>query len=306
MKKKIIVVMIVIMVILLFPIRFKLKDGGSIEYKALLYKITNVNKLNHYSETGYDKGLKIEILGLEVYNNVVVAKPKNTDIEETPQKYSKIIDNICLELNILSEWQYEELQTDLDNDFYKFALKLYKNNEEKYAVLYFYNNPFGVCGTGRASEEIVLNNGETAIIGYYDGNINWSDISAYNMNKNIAVINYGLIDDEAKEMIEIVKTINIIEDYNEIEVIEDVPTDEEYYGFIGTIIEASDTSIIVEPDEGTIERNSSDKISIGITRPTNGINDFYVKGNKVKITYNGIILETYPAQIIATKIELAN
>ena len=43
-----------------------------------------------------------------------------------------------------------------------------------------------------------------------------------------------------------------------------------------------------------------------ITRPTNGTNDFYVKGNKVRITYNGVIMEAYPAQIVATKIELAN
>ena len=43
---------------------------------------------------------------------------------------------------------------------------------------------------------------------------------------------------------------------------------------------------------------------MSITRTTNGINDFYVVGNKVKITYNGMIMESYPAQIIATKIEL--
>ena len=43
---------------------------------------------------------------------------------------------------------------------------------------------------------------------------------------------------------------------------------------------------------------------MSITRPTNGINDFYVVGNRVKITYNGMIMESYPAQIFATKIEL--
>ena len=52
------------------------------------------------------------------------------------------------------------------------------------------------------------------------------------------------------------------------------------------------------------EIKSSDKISVNITRPTNGTNDFYVIGNKVKITYNGEIMETYPAQIIASKVEL--
>ena len=171
MKKKMLIVMIVIILILLFPIKFRLKDGGSIEYKAFLYKITKVKRLNHYSETGYDKGIKIEILGFKVYDNVIIAKPKNIDTQEITQKYSKIIDDSCLELSILSDWKYEELQKDLDNKFYKFALKLYKSSEDKYAVLYFYNNPFGVCGTGRETEEIVLNNGEIAIIGYYDGGL---------------------------------------------------------------------------------------------------------------------------------------
>lgn len=80
--------------------------------------------------------------------------------------------------------------------------------------------------------------------------------------------------------------------------------EEEQYEFTATIIGAYDRAILVEPDEGTNERKSSDKISMGIIRPTNGTNDFYVVGNKVKITYNGMIMESYPAQIFATKIEL--
>lgn len=78
-------------------------------------------------------------------------------------------------------------------------------------MLYFYNNQFGVCGTGRTSENIILNNGEQAFIGYYDGNKNWSDISFYNMNKNIAIMNHGLIDEDADVVIQLIKTINITE-----------------------------------------------------------------------------------------------
>ena len=89
---------------------------------------------------------------------------------------------------------------------------------------------------------------------------------------------------------------SINEDYKKLE--------EEQYEFIATIIGAYGSSILVEPEEGTNERKTSDKISIGINSPINGTNDFYVKGNKVKITYNGIIMESYPAQIVATKIEL--
>lgn len=215
----------------------------------------------------------------------------NNNIDENYQKYSKIIDNIKIELNIPNEWKYKEMPKNEDNDFYKYALKLYKNSEEQYAMLYFYNNQFGVCGTGRTSENITLNNGKEATIGYYDGNKNWSDISFYNINKNIAVMNYGLINSEAKEVIDFIKSVNIIEDYNEIEVMENIKKDAKQHEFVGTIIETSDTFIVVETDEGTNERKSSDKISMSITRPTNGTIDFYVKGNKVKIIYNGIILE---------------
>ena len=94
--------------------------------------------------------------------------------------------------------------------------------------------------------------------------------------------------------------LKIVDDYNV------TISDENEYTFIGTIIEANDNSIIVEPDEGTAERNSSDKISMGINRPTSGVNDFYVVGNKVMITYNGNINESYPAQISAIKIELVS
>lgn len=132
--------------------------------------------------------------------------------EKHEQNYSKVIDDVKLELNIPNEWKYEEMPKNEENDFYKYALKLYKSDESQYAILYFYNNPFGVCGTGRTAENIVLNNGKEAVIGYYDGKKDWSDISFYTMNKNIAVMNYGLADTNAKEIIEFIKTINVTED----------------------------------------------------------------------------------------------
>lgn len=137
--------------------------------------------------------------------------PVETVNNQEGKNYNKEIDNIKLELNIPNEWNYEEISQNEENNFYKYALKLYKNNENQYAMLYFYNNPFGVCGTGRTSKNISLNNGKEATIGYYDGNKNWSDISFYNINKNIAVMNYGLINEEADEAIQFIKTINIAE-----------------------------------------------------------------------------------------------
>lgn len=71
--------------------------------------------------------------------------------------------------------------------------------------------------------------------------------------------------------------------------------------FYGKVIEASEKYIIVEPNEGEEERKSSDKISINLGESNDSI---YTVGTNVKITYNGIILETYPAQIKPIQIEI--
>lgn len=68
MKKKVIVVMAIL--VLLIPIPVHLKDGGTIEYKALLYKVSKIHRLNANSLTGYEDGIIIEILGLKIYENI--------------------------------------------------------------------------------------------------------------------------------------------------------------------------------------------------------------------------------------------
>ena len=210
MSKKICKIIIIIMALLAIVI-------------GIMYLI-DLDKMKKGEEVVFSTwGAKYEPVLKETENNDLDNAIKSDD--KNYKKYSKIVDNVYLELDVPAEWNYEEISRNEENDFYKFALKLYKNSEEQHAVIYFYKNSFGVCGTGRTSENITLNNGEEAIIGYYDRDPNWSDISFYNMSKYIAVMNYGLINDEAKEVIEFIKTINIVENYNEIEVIEDIPKD---------------------------------------------------------------------------------
>lgn len=70
MKKKIIIIsVVIILLVLLFPIKNQLKDGGTVEYKALIYKVSRVHK---QSETYHEDGTIIEILGKEIFNNVIV------------------------------------------------------------------------------------------------------------------------------------------------------------------------------------------------------------------------------------------
>ena len=141
------------------------------------------------------------------------APVQNINEEKDSIKYSKYIDDIKLELDIPNEWKYEELPKNEENDFFKYALKLYKNNNEQYAMLYFYNNKFGVCGRGRTTEKLILNNNQEASIGYYDNSKVLQDIS-FNINENIALVNNGLNYDDTEELLEIIKTINIT--YNSI------------------------------------------------------------------------------------------
>ena len=44
-KKSIIVIIIIVLLIFLVPIPNHLRDGGTVEYKALLYKVTKVHRL---------------------------------------------------------------------------------------------------------------------------------------------------------------------------------------------------------------------------------------------------------------------
>lgn len=76
--------------------------------------------------------------------------------------------------------------------------------------------------------------------------------------------------------------------------------DEEVKTFKATIIECDNNSMIVKPNEDEEEYKSSDKFRINFVGDFNtcNIND------SVKITYNGNINESYPAQIGTTKIEI--
>ncbi len=91
MKKKVIfIVSLVVLFILLFPVPTRLKDGGSVEYKSILYKITDVKKINFDSTTGYEEGVIVEVLSKEVFNNVCCDDSVNiSDIEGVSIKINK-------------------------------------------------------------------------------------------------------------------------------------------------------------------------------------------------------------------------
>ena len=72
MKKRNVYIMCALLaIIFLIPIPLRLKDGGTMEYKALVYRVLKVHRLAPV-ESGkeYEEGIIIKVLGIEVYNNV--------------------------------------------------------------------------------------------------------------------------------------------------------------------------------------------------------------------------------------------
>ncbi|NLP16527.1 MAG: DUF3221 domain-containing protein [Clostridiales bacterium] len=84
----------------------------------------------------------------------------------------------------------------------------------------------------------------------------------------------------------------------------DAHTDDDAYNkvFEAEVI-VSDDALLITPDKDTFEYSSSDRISVAL-RDDDGTVDSLKPGDRIKVTYNGIIAESYPAQITADKIEL--
>ena len=90
MKKKrilLIVIIIIALIILLVPIPRYLNDGGSVEYRALLYKITDYHQIAPVG-SDYIEGIGIEIFGIEVFNNT----KEQTETLETTRERIKLED----------------------------------------------------------------------------------------------------------------------------------------------------------------------------------------------------------------------
>lgn len=70
MKKLLAGVCIALALVLLIPTPLRLKDGGSVAYRAQLYTVTDVHRIDPEQGSGYLEGTAVEVLGMEVFNNV--------------------------------------------------------------------------------------------------------------------------------------------------------------------------------------------------------------------------------------------
>ena len=82
--------------------------------------------------------------------------------------------------------------------------------------------------------------------------------------------------------------------------------DVEEVSFNAAVLENNNNFLLVEPEEGSSELNSSNKIVVRVQGENNTLKDLseFTEGSIVKITYDGMIMESYPAQINAYDVEL--
>ncbi|MCD7764857.1 MAG: YobA family protein [Lachnospiraceae bacterium] len=77
--------------------------------------------------------------------------------------------------------------------------------------------------------------------------------------------------------------------------------------FCATVLEIEEASILVQPNFDTEEYDNADQMYVGLDEVDDAqLEEFFdtvTVDDTVKITYNGMVMETYPAQIIALDIE---
>lgn len=71
--------------------------------------------------------------------------------------------------------------------------------------------------------------------------------------------------------------------------------EKEQHSFYATVLETEEKRILVEPVSGSDERNSADRIWVSLNETIPHI----VSGDTVRVVYNDLIAESYPAQILS-------
>lgn len=73
------------------------------------------------------------------------------------------------------------------------------------------------------------------------------------------------------------------------------------YSFCGVIKQVEDNVFFIEPDEGEEIRKSADLIMVGKLQIDTNVK--FIVGERINVVYDGMVLETYPAQIKAIRYE---
>ena len=78
--KKRIAILIIVLLFLLTPIPIRAKDGGTVEYAAVLYKVTKRHAMTQQGNVeGFDIGTEVRVLWFDVYNDVEFVPGEQAD-----------------------------------------------------------------------------------------------------------------------------------------------------------------------------------------------------------------------------------
>ena len=126
-KKRIIIILIAVLVLMLIPIPIRLKDGGSVEYKAILYKYTKIHRLSEISLTGYEDGWELSILGIHVGGNTSISAEHRISIKSNDKIinantgsfcYSNLHGGLCVDKIDFQDFRYDIISTYYNNKLY--------------------------------------------------------------------------------------------------------------------------------------------------------------------------------------------
>lgn len=167
MKKKVIIILVaIILLVLLFPIKNQLKDGGTVEYKSLTYKVSIVHKR---SETEHEDGILVETFGKEIFNNCIVEhieRPEyftNSELSHFALEYFfKTAPEWTLSENVSKEDYHVGISEDVIEKYQKqdmvvIEIRHINNNINNTLDARYYINVFTAKGFDDSGNEIDLN-----------------------------------------------------------------------------------------------------------------------------------------------------
>ena len=68
------IIVIIITFVIMYPYQTVLNDGGSKQYKSLIYEITSYHSLDNHYISGYKNGISIKLFGFLIFEKI--EKPK--------------------------------------------------------------------------------------------------------------------------------------------------------------------------------------------------------------------------------------
>lgn len=84
MRKKAWILLILVLAAMLIPMKNQYRDGGTLEYKAIVYQVIKLNRMTTQdNRLGTLTGTKIRIFGFQVYDSVAFV-PNNMDTILSP------------------------------------------------------------------------------------------------------------------------------------------------------------------------------------------------------------------------------